>query len=69
MNLNVFTLLPFSSSHGEKQIVVFVCLHNFCLSEGMPALYIIFAIPSSMTLNDIALISLSVSQVQTCLGV
>lgn len=69
-NLNVFTLLPFSSSHGEKQIVVFVCLHNFCLSEGMLALYIIFAIPSSMTLNDIALISLSVSQVQTCcLGV
>lgn len=28
----------------EKQIVVFVFLHNFCLSEGMPALYIIFDI-------------------------
>lgn len=55
---------------GEKSRLL-VKLHHFCVSESMPALYVIFAIPSSVTLNDVSLIfSQGVNPVQICcLGV
>lgn len=43
--INVFTILPFSSSHGEKSRLL-VILHYFCVTEVMPALYTRFANPS-----------------------